>query len=202
MRREFLDFSQIAVELRTGRGGVTEEVLEAAAARLDADERQVKVNHGIADLVVSLVVADLHQPLHAAYESDRGGGKVGVCVPGDDSANLHWVWDSWLVEARLGATGTDWRGYAEALQYFDGRLPELLDLMKEDDVLVLCADHGCDPTWPGSDHTRENIPVLVYGAGVTAGSLGKRNSFADIGQSLAGFFDLSPMDYGESFLTE
>jgi len=92
-------------------------------------------------------------------------------------------------------------GYAEALQYFDDRLPELLDLMKEDDVLVLCADHGCDPTWPGSDHTRENIPVLGYGSGVTAGSLGKRSSFADIGQSLAGVFDLSPMDYGENFLT-
>ena len=60
---------------------------------------------------------------------------------------------------------------------------------------------GCDPTWEGSDHTREHIPVLAYGAGVSAGSLGQRETFADIGRSLARFFDLTPMDYGKSFLT-
>jgi phosphopentomutase len=92
-------------------------------------------------------------------------------------------------------------GYANALEYFDERLPELTAAMQDGDILIICADHGCDPTWEGSDHTREHIPVLAYGAGVTAGSLGKRETFADIGQSLAGFFDLSPMDYGESFLT-
>ena len=94
----------------------------------------------------------------------------------------------------------DVAGYAAALEYFDQRLPELLELMQDDDILVLCADHGCDPTWHGSDHTRERIPVLVYGAGVKAGPLGKRESFADIGQSLASFFGLAPMDYGTSFL--
>ena len=91
-------------------------------------------------------------------------------------------------------------GYAAALEYFDQRLPELLELMHDDDILVMCADHGCDPTWQGSDHTREHIPVLVYGGGMTAGALGKRESFADIGQSLASYFELSPMDYGTSFL--
>ena len=93
-------------------------------------------------------------------------------------------------------------GYAEALEYFDGRLPELLDMMKDDDILIICADHGCDPTWQGSDHTREHIPVLAYGAGAVAGSLGKRDTFADIGQSLAAFFNLSPMDFGENFLNQ
>ncbi len=91
-------------------------------------------------------------------------------------------------------------GYAKALEYFDQRLPELLELMRDDDILVICADHGCDPTWPGSDHTREHIPVLVYGGGVKTGALGKRESFADIGQSLATYFELTPMDYGTSFL--
>ena len=91
-------------------------------------------------------------------------------------------------------------GYAEALEYFDGRLPELIDVMEDGDILIICADHGCDPTWRGTDHTREHIPVLVYGNAVSAGSLGKRESFADIGQSLATFFGLSPMDYGVSFL--
>lgn len=95
----------------------------------------------------------------------------------------------------------DVEGYAAALEYFDQRLPELLDLMNDDDVLFLCADHGCDPTWEGSDHTREHIPVIAYGNGVTAGPLGKRESFADIGQSVASFFNLPPMDYGTNFLT-
>ncbi len=54
-------------------------------------------------------------------------------------------------------------GYGEALELFDRRLPELMELVKEDDILILTADHGCDPTWQGSDHTREHIPVLVYG---------------------------------------
>ncbi len=94
----------------------------------------------------------------------------------------------------------DVEGYAAALEYLDRRLPEILDLMRDGDVLVLCADHGCDPTWPGTDHTREHIPVLVYGAGVRAGSLGRRETFADIGQSLATHFELEPMEYGKSFL--
>jgi phosphopentomutase len=91
-------------------------------------------------------------------------------------------------------------GYAKALEYFDARLPELMQVMNDDDVLILTADHGCDPTWPGSDHTREHIPVLVYGKTINAGSLGLRESFADIGQSLAGYFGLPAMDYGRSFL--
>ncbi len=91
-------------------------------------------------------------------------------------------------------------GYADALEYFDARLPEILELMRDDDVLVLTADHGCDPTWEGSDHTREHIPVLVYGKRVAPGSLGRRETFADIGQSLATHFNLQPMDYGKSFL--
>jgi len=94
----------------------------------------------------------------------------------------------------------DVAGYAAALEYFDQRLPELLDNLQDDDLLVICADHGCDPTREGSDHTREHIPVLVYGKQVAVGSLGKRESFADIGQSLAEFFELTPMDYGVSFL--
>jgi phosphopentomutase len=91
-------------------------------------------------------------------------------------------------------------GYAEALEYFDRRLPELLAAMREDDVVFLCADHGCDPTWEGTDHTRERIPVLAYGKGIEPGALGKRETFADIGQTVAAFFDLPPTDYGTSFL--
>ncbi len=91
-------------------------------------------------------------------------------------------------------------GYAAALEYFDGRLPELMDRMQDDDLLVLCADHGCDPTWEGSDHTREHIPVLAYGAGLESGSLGRRDTFADIGQSIASHLGLPKLEYGTSFL--
>ena len=94
----------------------------------------------------------------------------------------------------------DVEGYAAALEYFDERLPELMDKLNDDDLLVITADHGCDPTWPGSDHTREHIPVIAYGAGLKPGPLGKRDTFADIGQSIAAYFDLPPTDYGTSFL--
>jgi len=94
----------------------------------------------------------------------------------------------------------DVAGYAAALEYFDERLPELLDVMQDDDLLIITADHGCDPSWQGTDHTREHIPVLAYGGGIRPGPLGKRDTFADIGQSLAAYFDLPPMDYGTSFL--
>jgi phosphopentomutase len=117
-----------------------------------------------------------------------------------DAGNRSIVFTNFVDFDMLYGHRRDANGYAAALEYLDGRLPELLALMSDEDVLILCADHGCDPTWPGSDHTRENIPVLVYGAGVTPGSIGARETFADIGQSLAGFFGLPPLDYGESFL--
>ncbi|GAB3011301.1 phosphopentomutase [Bowmanella dokdonensis] len=94
----------------------------------------------------------------------------------------------------------DLAGYARALEYFDQRLPQLLARLRPDDLLVITADHGCDPSWPGSDHTRENVPVLALGRSVGRRSVGRRSSFADIGQSLASYFGLPPLAYGCSFL--
>jgi len=94
----------------------------------------------------------------------------------------------------------DVAGYAQALEAFDRRLPELTARLQPDDLLVLVADHGCDPTFEGSDHTREYIPVLASGAGLAPSSLGRRDSFADVGQTLAAFFGLPAMEDGESFL--
>ena len=94
----------------------------------------------------------------------------------------------------------DVSGYAAALEYFDQRLPEMLELMQPDDMLVLTADHGCDPTWEGTDHTREHIPIMAYGRHITPGYLGARRTFADIGQSIAAYHELPPLDYGKSFL--
>ncbi len=91
-------------------------------------------------------------------------------------------------------------GYAGALQAFDARLPDIEATLGDGDVLVLTADHGCDPTWPGSDHTREYVPVLV-GGDVPAADIGRRDSFADIGQSLAMWLGIAPLASGTSFLS-
>ncbi len=91
-------------------------------------------------------------------------------------------------------------GYAAALEQFDTLLPSIQAAMRPDDILVLTADHGCDPTWPGSDHTREYVPVLAYGPSLEPGLIGRRGSFADIGQTIAELFELEPMDYGISFI--
>lgn len=94
----------------------------------------------------------------------------------------------------------DVAGYAAGLEFFDSRLPELMSLLEGDDILILTADHGCDPTWKGTDHTREHIPVLLSGPKVKPGSLGHRDTFADIGQTLAHYFGVSDMDYGKNML--
>jgi phosphopentomutase len=92
-------------------------------------------------------------------------------------------------------------GYGEALEYFDSRLPELTAALGPDSVLLMTADHGCDPTWIGTEHTREYVPVLFSGPKVAPVNLGARHTFADMGQTLAEFFGLAPLAYGESFLS-
>lgn len=94
----------------------------------------------------------------------------------------------------------DVAGYADALEYWDSRLPELLPLIQDEDLLIITADHGCDPTWKGTDHTREHTPILLYGKGVAKQSYGRRETFADIGQTIANYFGLSAMDYGTTII--
>jgi phosphopentomutase len=94
----------------------------------------------------------------------------------------------------------DAAGYAEALEAFDLRLPEFRAAMKPGDVAVITADHGCDPTWRGTDHTREHVPVLWFGPGLAGRDLGIRDSFADIGQSLARHLGLPPLPHGAAFV--
>lgn len=95
----------------------------------------------------------------------------------------------------------DVAGYAAALEAFDRRLPEALALLRPGDMLVLTGDHGCDPTWRGTDHTRERVPILGTGPGLKAGSVGLRSSFADIGQTLAEHLGLPAGPHGKSFLS-
>ncbi|KZN58552.1 phosphopentomutase [Pseudoalteromonas luteoviolacea] len=90
-------------------------------------------------------------------------------------------------------------GYAEALAEFDAYLPTILGKLQDDDLLIITADHGCDPTALGTDHTREYVPVLAYRNGMNNTPLGERNSFADIGQTLAQWFNLEALEYGDGF---
>ena len=94
-------------------------------------------------------------------------------------------------------------GYAANLERFDARLAALLPRLRDDDLLVVTADHGNDPTTPSTDHSREHVPVFVYGAAVRPGTdIGTRATFADLGQTLAELFGVGPLAHGTSFLRE
>lgn len=94
----------------------------------------------------------------------------------------------------------DVTGYATALEAFDEKIGIFMSHMNDDDLLIITADHGCDPTWRGTDHTRERVPVLVYGKKIKPGSIGIRDTFADVGESIAHWLDIQPGSHGKSFL--
>lgn len=128
------------------------------------------------------------------------------------------LWDKTLSEGRVAPDNSliftnfvdfdmlyghrrDLEGYAKALEYFDERLPEIVNVMREDDVAFIVADHGNDPTAKGSDHTREQIPVLMFGKKLESGYVGTRDTFADVGQTVAEILGLK-IDEGKSFLRD
>lgn len=90
-------------------------------------------------------------------------------------------------------------GYGKLLEEFDAALPRVFAQLQPGDLLLLTADHGNDPTWKGTDHTREQVPIMAYGPGLAPGSLGHRTSFADIGQSIAAYLGLPKLGAGTSF---
>ena len=94
----------------------------------------------------------------------------------------------------------DIKGYAGGLEYFDKRLPELAAILKDDDIVFITADHGCDPTYKGSDHTRENVPVIAFGKNIKPEFIGERSTYADLGQSAAAWLKIPPTLTGKSFL--
>ena len=91
------------------------------------------------------------------------------------------------------------QGYAQALEYFDSRLPDILPHLREDDVCFITADHGNDPTFKGTDHTREQVPILCFGKNITPQDLGQRETYADLGQTIADYLQIAPLNFGTSF---
>ena len=94
----------------------------------------------------------------------------------------------------------DVEGYAKALEYFDSRLPEIIPLLKNDDMVFITADHGNDPTYTGTDHTREQVPILAFGQHAPTHPLGGRETYADLGQSVATHLKIQPLHYGKTFI--
>ena len=89
-------------------------------------------------------------------------------------------------------------GYAKALTYFDERLPEILEKMRDEDILMITADHGCDPSTPSTDHSREYTPLILYGQPVKAGTnYGTRDTFADIAATILDYFSIVPKCAGK-----
>lgn len=97
----------------------------------------------------------------------------------------------------------DPKGYKKALEDFDKRLPEIMSKLKEDDMLIITADHGCDPTTASTDHSREYIPILVYGENIKSNPLGIRDTFSDIGKTILDYLGVdNKLENGTSFLSE
>ena len=137
---------------------------------------------------------------HATKSDDDGVTKIGEQMRRQDRG---------LIFANLVDFDTiyghrnDVRGYAQNLERFDARLATLLPLLQSDDLLVITADHGNDPSTPSTDHSREHVPLLVTGRYVKKGTdLGTRETFADLGQTLADVFGVGPLAHGTSFFKQ
>lgn len=140
--------------------------------------------HGISQKIKSIDNNDGFNKLMQASQKASDGDLVFVNLNDFDSQFGH---------------RRDIAGYAGALESFDKQLPEFIAQMQPGDLAIIAADHGCDPSWPGSDHTREHIPVLAFGPEVKTGSIDRRGSFADIGQTIASHLGLSALKHGISF---
>jgi phosphopentomutase len=118
----------------------------------------------------------------------------------DDAEDGDLVFTNFVDFDMLYGHRRDVSGYAAALEAFDQRLPDLDRKLKPGDIVILTADHGCDPTWRGTDHTRERVPILVFGPGVRTRSIGVLPGFAGIGETVAKHLGLEPGLHGRSFL--
>jgi phosphopentomutase len=145
-------------------------------------------------------IADIfaHRGIAQKLKAEDNGGLFDRTLDAVDTADdRSLVFANFVDFDQLYGHRRDVIGYAAALEAFDRRLPELEASLRPGDLVLATADHGCDPTWRGTDHTREHVPVLFFGPGISAGSLGKRQSFADMGQTIASHLGLGPLAHGQ-----
>ena len=162
--------------------------------RVEADDRGVFAVGKIADIFAHQGVTDIRK-------ANGNDAMIDATLQAmDDAADGDFVFTNFLDFDQLYGHRRDVPGYAACLEMFDARLPEMLSKLKQGDMMILTADHGNDPTWKGTDHTREQVPVLVVGPGLPVGELRKSETFADIGETIAKHLGLPAGPHGESLL--
>jgi phosphopentomutase len=167
---------------------------ETLLDRLSAEGHQVIAIGKIGDLFAGRGISDA-----VPTTSDDNG--MDVLMARMDSAETGLLFINLVDFDTVYGHRNDVAGYARNLERFDARLAALLPRLRDDDLLVITADHGNDPATPSTDHSREHVPLLVYGSRVRGGvSLGTRSTFADLGQTLAEVFGVRPLPSGTSFL--
>lgn len=134
----------------------------------------------------------------------KGRGGEDIVVPENDPFRKHLIFTNLVDFDMLWGHRRNVEAYAQGLMFFDRQLPSIMDAMSENDLLIITADHGCDPTYvKHTDHTREYVPLLIYGKAIKQNvNLGIRTSLADVGQTIADIFELSSMKHGKSFKEE
>ncbi|WP_343192562.1 phosphopentomutase [Buchnera aphidicola (Taiwanaphis decaspermi)] len=116
------------------------------------------------------------------------------------SSNNSIVFTNFVDFDSLWGHRRDVYGYAKGLELFDSMIPKMIKILKSKDLLIFLSDHGCDPTWYGTNHTREYIPILLYSRNIKPCFIGHRKTFSDIAQTISSYFGLSKMDYGKSII--
>ena len=169
---------------------------ETLLDRLVASGRHVTSVGKIADLFAGQGISESHPTKSDADGMDRVEALMATQDRGLIFANL-------VDFDTLYGHRNDPAGYGANLDRFDARLAQLMPRLRPDDLLVVTADHGNDPTTPSTDHSREHVPLLLHGARVRAGvDVGTRGTFADLGQTLAEVFGVGPLAHGTSFLSD
>lgn len=162
--------------------------------RVEDDDRSVFAVGKIADIFAHRGVTDIRKANgnEAMFDATLQAMK--------DAADGDFIFVNFVDFDQLYGHRRDVAGYAACLEHFDRRLPEIVNAMRGEDLLILTADHGNDPTWHGSDHTREQVPVLVLGANTPSGPLRKAKTFADIGATISRHLGIDPGPHGKSLL--
>ncbi|MFD0917087.1 phosphopentomutase [Pseudahrensia aquimaris] len=162
--------------------------------RVEDDDRSVFAVGKIADIFAHRGVTDVRKANgnDAMFDATLQAMK--------DAAHDDFVFVNFVDFDQLYGHRRDVPGYAACLEHFDRRLPEIIEAMRGEDLLILTADHGNDPTWHGTDHTREQVPIIMLGAGTHTGPLPAAHTFADIGATLAVHLGIEPGPHGKSLL--
>ena len=222
---ELYRLCEIARNILEGEHGVARVIARPFIDKIDsegkyigytrtANRRDFSLKPPVPNLLTNLIAAD--KKVYAVGKIEDIFAGVGISEAIHTSSNMDGVdktlsymdyVESGLIFTNLVEFDSTWghrndpAGYKKGLEDFDVRLKEIMEALKEDDMLIINADHGCDPTTPGTDHTREHIPVLVYGSKIKSGvNLGIMDTFADIGQTIAEALGCECLTIGKSFL--